>query len=95
MGRRGNRMRIFVILPAAYRDGHGFAPWSDCPGTRVVLPRSVGGSELVVRELDRLLSDRWACPDLFALVDGESRRPGSWLEGRPVSTSFIQRLPWG
>ena len=28
-------------------------------------------------------------------MDGESQRPGSWLEGRPVTTSFIQRLPWG
>ena len=44
----------------------------------------------MVRELDQLLS-----PRLYALVDGESRRPGSWLAGRSVTTSFIQRLPWG
>jgi len=53
-------------------------------------PRSVGGAELVVREMDALLS-----PRLFALVDGESRRPGSWLHGREVVTSFVQRLPFG
>ena len=54
-------------------------------------PRSVGGAELVVRELDQLLGQ----PQLHALVDGESRRPGSWLAGRPIHTSFIQALPWG
>ena len=54
-------------------------------------PRSVGGSELVVRELDQLLGQ----PPLFALVDGESRRRGSWLQGRMIQTSFIQGLPWG
>jgi glycosyltransferase involved in cell wall biosynthesis len=58
-------------------------------------PRSVGGSEQVVQELDRLLAGRGTPPALFALVDGESRRPGSWLAGRTVQTSFIQRLPWG
>ena len=58
-------------------------------------PRSVGGSEQVVRALDRLLSDRCGSPQLYALVDGESRRPGSWLEGRAIGTSFIQHLPWG
>lgn len=58
-------------------------------------PRSVGGAELVVREIDGLLSEGGRPPDLFALVDGESRRPGSWLQGRRVHTSFIQRLPWG
>ena len=50
----------------------------------------MGGAEVVVRELDQLLA-----PRLYALVDGESRRPGSWLAGRSVTTSFIQRLPWG
>ena len=50
----------------------------------------MGGAEAVVQELDQLLS-----PRLYALVDGESRRPGSWLAGRSVTTSFIQRLPWG
>ncbi|MEA5415318.1 glycosyltransferase [Synechococcus sp. BA-132 BA5] len=58
-------------------------------------PRSVGGSEQVVAELDRLLQERGAPPELYALVDGESGRPGSWLSGRRIHTSFIQRLPWG
>jgi glycosyltransferase involved in cell wall biosynthesis len=58
-------------------------------------PRSVGGAEQVARELDGLLTAAGARPDLFALVDGESRQPRSWLAGRRVHTSFIQRLPWG
>ena len=58
-------------------------------------PRSVGGAELVVRRIDALLSRIGAPPSLYALVDGESRRPGSWLEGRPIGTSFIQSLPFG
>jgi glycosyltransferase involved in cell wall biosynthesis len=58
-------------------------------------PRSTGGSELVVRECDQLFSQAGIQTDLFALVDGESRRPGSWLEGRTIRTSFIQQLPWG
>ncbi len=53
-------------------------------------PRSVGGAELVVQQLDQLLD-----PQLFALVDGESGRPQSWLAGRQIETSFIQKLPWG
>ncbi len=51
-------------------------------------PRSVGGSEAVVQQLDALLH-----PQLFSLVDGESRRPESWLAGRSIRTSFIQHLP--
>ncbi len=58
-------------------------------------PRSTGGSELVVRQMDRLAAERGAQVQLFALVDGESSRAGSWLEGRSIHTSFIQRLPWG
>ena len=58
-------------------------------------PRSTGGAELVVRACDQLFAQRGIQADLFALVDGESRRPGSWLEGRTVHTSFIQQLPWG
>jgi glycosyltransferase involved in cell wall biosynthesis len=72
----------------------------DLPGSIALVhewftPRSVGGSELVVRELDRLLTARGRRPDLHALVEGESRRPGSWLEGRRIRTTFLQRLPWG
>lgn len=54
-------------------------------------PRSVGGAELVVQQLDALLER----PQLAALVDGESARVGSWLAGRSIHTSFIQSLPWG
>ena len=54
-------------------------------------PRSVGGAELVARELDAMLKQ----PQLFALVDGESRRPDSWLYQRSITTSFIQSLPFG
>jgi glycosyltransferase involved in cell wall biosynthesis len=58
-------------------------------------PRARGGAELVVQELDRLLGEQGLTPQLYALVDGESQRPGSWLSGRNVHTSFIQRLPFG
>ena len=58
-------------------------------------PRSVGGAEQVARQLDGLLERAGRPPDLFALVDGESRRPESWLAQRPIRTSFVQRLPWG
>jgi len=58
-------------------------------------PRSVGGAELVVQQIDRLLGEGRPAASLFALVDGESARPGSWLQGRRIQTSFIQRLPWG
>jgi glycosyltransferase involved in cell wall biosynthesis len=58
-------------------------------------PRSRGGSELVVQEIDRWLTAQGRRPDLYALVDGESRCAGSWLEGRTIRTSFLQRLPWG
>ncbi|MCT0248283.1 glycosyltransferase [Synechococcus sp. CS-205] len=58
-------------------------------------PRSVGGAELVVKEIDRWLAAGRPAAALFALVDGESARPGSWLQGRRIQTSFIQHLPWG
>ncbi|MFM7314576.1 MAG: glycosyltransferase family 4 protein, partial [Cyanobium sp.] len=58
-------------------------------------PRALGGAELVVRELDQLLGRQGISPALFALVEGESRRPGSWLNGRRIGTSFIQHLPGG
>ena len=90
---KGNRLRVFVTrsLGAA----------SSVLPQRIALvhewftPRSVGGSELVARELDALLTAAGSRPELFALVDGESRRSQSWLAGRRVHTSFIQRLPWG
>ena len=58
-------------------------------------PRSTGGAELVVEAIDALLQQQGIVPQLAALVDGESSRPSSWLHGRAVRTSPIQRLPWG
>ena len=58
-------------------------------------PRSVGGAEKVVAEIDQLLSGKGSFVDFAALVDGESSRSGSWLRGRSIKTSFIQRLPFG
>ena len=58
-------------------------------------PRSVGGAEQVVQEVDSLLRSLGCEPQLAALVDAESRRLGSWLHGRTVLTSPIQCLPWG
>ncbi len=58
-------------------------------------PRSIGGAEQVVQAIDSLLTSRGSRPDLAALVDDESHRPGSWLTGRSIQTSPIQQLPWG
>jgi len=58
-------------------------------------PRSVGGAEQVVRHIDALLNRLGSPASLYALVDGESRRDGSWLAGRRIQTSFIQGLPGG
>ena len=58
-------------------------------------PRSVGGAEQVVEEVDSLLRNHGCEPQLAALIDAESCRMGSWLHGRSVLTSPIQNLPWG
>ena len=58
-------------------------------------PRSVGGAEQVVEAVDSLLRHLGCEPQLASLVDAESCRPGSWLQGRSVLTSPIQNLPWG
>ena len=58
-------------------------------------PRSVGGSEQVVRAIDQLLRTRGCDIALAALVDGESTRKGNWLSDRSIQTSFIQQLPFG
>jgi glycosyltransferase involved in cell wall biosynthesis len=77
------------------------SPASDALPRRIALvhewftPRSTGGAELVVEALDRLLTDLERQPMLAALVDGESKRRGSWLSGRSIRTSAIQHLPWG
>ena len=58
-------------------------------------PRSVGGAEQVVQEVDSLLRNLGCDPQLAALIDSDSCRLGSWLHGRSVLTSPIQNLPWG
>ena len=58
-------------------------------------PQSVGGAEQVVQAIDELLCGLGREPQLAALVDGESRREGSWLFGRSIKTSLIQKLPFG
>ena len=58
-------------------------------------PRAVGGAEQVVQEVDSLLCRLGCEPQMAALIDAESRRPGSWLHGRSILTSPIQRLPLG
>ncbi len=58
-------------------------------------PKSVGGAEQVVRAIDELLEAIDIQPKLASLVDGESRKPDSWLFGRRIQTSFIQQLPFG
>jgi len=58
-------------------------------------PSSVGGAEQVVQSIYNLLKDKGVTPELSALVDGESSRQGSWLQGKRIQASFIQKLPWG
>ena len=80
---------------------HRVPDWSDDLPNRIALvhewfsPRSTGGAELVVEAIDGLLADLERSPQLAALVDAESDRPGSWLFGRRVLTSPIQELPFG
>ena len=57
-------------------------------------PRSVGGAEQVVQSIDGLLQAQGITPQLAALVDGESSRKDSWLQGRSIHQSD-QNLPWG
>ena len=67
---------------------HRVPDWSDDLPNRIALvhewfsPRSTGGAELVVEAIDGLLADLERSPQLAALVDAESDRPGSWLFGR-------------
>ena len=53
-------------------------------------PRSVGGAELVVQQSISCCS-RSCFPWWMARAVG----PTSWLAGRQIETSFIQKLPWG
>lgn len=52
-------------------------------------PHATGGSELVVQEILRHVP-----ADLYALIDFESRNPDSYLYGRTIGTTFLQRFPW-
>ncbi|MFO0139108.1 MAG: glycosyltransferase [Cyanobacteriota bacterium] len=58
-------------------------------------PRSRGGAELVVEQMDETLMAAGQRPDLFALVAGDSQDLDPWLAGRAIQTSFVQHLPWG
>lgn len=52
-------------------------------------PKATGGSELVVREILKHID-----ADLYALIDFESINPQSYLFGRSIGTTFLQRLPF-
>ncbi len=58
-------------------------------------PTSVGGAENVVVAIDELLSKKICKPNLFALIEDESHRSESWLFGRSIQTSIIQKFPYG
>jgi len=51
-------------------------------------PKATGGSELVVQEILQHVD-----ADLYALIDFESTNPQSYLFGRLIGTTFLQRLP--
>jgi glycosyltransferase involved in cell wall biosynthesis len=51
-------------------------------------PHASGGSELVVQEILTQFS-----ADLYALIDFESSNPNSYLYGRKIGTSFLQKMP--
>ncbi len=51
-------------------------------------PKAIGGSELVVRQILQSID-----ADLYALIDFESTNPESYLFGRTIGTTFLQKLP--
>ncbi|NER21011.1 MAG: glycosyltransferase family 4 protein [Symploca sp. SIO1B1] len=51
-------------------------------------PKATGGSELVVQEILKHVDAK-----LYALIDFESTNPQSYLFGRSIGTTFLQRLP--
>lgn len=51
-------------------------------------PQATGGSELVVEQILRHLD-----AELYALIDFESTNPDSYLYGREIGTTFLQRFP--
>lgn len=52
-------------------------------------PRATGGSELVVEEILRHIE-----ADVYALIDFESINPESYLFGRSIGTTFLQKFPF-
>jgi glycosyltransferase involved in cell wall biosynthesis len=51
-------------------------------------PKATGGSELVVKEILKHIE-----ADLYALIDFESTNPESYLFGRKIGTTFLQKFP--
>ncbi|MEM6500522.1 MAG: glycosyltransferase [Cyanobacteria bacterium P01_C01_bin.89] len=51
-------------------------------------PMATGGSELVVEQILQHID-----ADLFALIDFESSNPESYLYGRKIGSTFLQKLP--
>jgi glycosyltransferase involved in cell wall biosynthesis len=51
-------------------------------------PKATGGSELVVKEILHCVE-----ADLYALIDFESTNPDSYLYGRAIGTTFLQKFP--
>lgn len=51
-------------------------------------PKATGGSELVVKEILKVID-----ADLYALIDFESSNPESYLYGRQIGTTFLQHFP--
>jgi glycosyltransferase involved in cell wall biosynthesis len=52
-------------------------------------PEATGGSELVVREILEHIE-----ADSYALIDFESSNPDSYLYGRKIGTTFLQKFPY-
>lgn len=52
-------------------------------------PKATGGSELVVQEILKHID-----ASLYALIDFESTNPQSYLFGRTIGKTFLQRLPF-
>ncbi|MBZ8182959.1 glycosyltransferase [Oscillatoria salina] len=52
-------------------------------------PKATGGSELVVKEILQHVE-----ADLYALIDFESINPESYLFGRQIGTTFLQKFPF-
>lgn len=52
-------------------------------------PKATGGSELVVKEILEIIN-----ADIYALIDFESSNPDSYLWGRSIGTTFLQKFPF-